>query len=53
MADKFIIEIELDDKKAIKSVKQFKGKAKKAAFDAGDGIGREITSGINLELQEP
>jgi len=50
MADKITIEIELDDKKAVKTVRQFKKKAGKAASDAGDGIGREISQGIGRSL---
>ena len=46
MADKITIEIELDNKKALKGVKTFKKLSKKEAMDAGEGIGREISSGI-------
>ncbi len=49
--DKIIIEIEIGDKKAIKSIKKFKqGKAKQAASDAGDTLGKEIGQGIRRQL---
>lgn len=51
MADIITVEIQLDDKKAVKQVKSFKGKAKKLGSEGGDNFGSGFTSGFANQLK--
>jgi len=51
MADIITVQIEIDDKKAVKQTKAFKRKAIKAGGEGGDGFGKGFVGGVSGQLK--